>query len=379
MKKTVNILGVAILLTTLWLNPLHAEGLWEVLVSSPGRIESATIGHGGEVCVLEQLRFSRLSPYGAVPFTRELPLNERFFLSAHGSKYASIVYQGEKEMINAARMSMFSSDGRELWSLSHHPLNEVFPLESGGAVAAQRNINMLENQLYFFSPKGKLHKQLAVPALGEVMANSSGDRILVNSGTRGALLFNAVGELLSELGSAYRMSFSSDGRWVALLNGPELRLFYEGKPTYIGELGGEIVRGAAFSPENTLMAAFTDHAFFLMKNPGGKVLLQRQLDARGELSYTSVDLSENGEYIALGIERDLGPDVKGPQRHPEGEVLLYDRDGNILHRMGLKYSHWNTTTPRVRFSADGEQLLVLTRDEVIRATLEDLCRKGGVR
>lgn len=92
-----------------------------------------------------------------------------------------------------------------------------------------------------------------------------------------------------------------------------------------------------------------------------------------------MDLTDDAKCIAVGVERDLGESIKGPERHPEGEVRLYNRDGSICYQMGVSYSRWNTTTPRVKFSADGNRLLVLTRDEVMRAPVASLGGKGGER
>jgi len=383
MKKTVNILWVAIFVSSALVWPLLAAEPWEILSQSPGAIESATQGAAGDVCILERVRFTHLNPATSERVLRELPMAERVFLSPGGNIYASIIYEGQKDMANASQLIIYSVDGRKMWSIYHHPANDVYPLDSGGAIAVIRNINApiggVESNVFFFSPNGELLKQVSIPAPGEVKASPSSDRILINSGIEGAILFDSAGEELARLGSVYRMSLSQDGRWVAILYGPKMSLYHEGQPIYVGELGGEIVRGASFAPDNRLVAAFTDHAFFLLKNPGGQVILQRRLDLDGEFSYTSIDLTLNASCIAVGVERDLGSNIKGPERHPEGKVLLYNRDGRVCYQMSESYSRWNTTTPRVRFSPSGDQLMVLTRDEVMRAPLGALCVKGGER
>jgi len=379
MRRTINVLVTMTSLLLMAAISLHAAEPWEIVAKSPGDIECAVMGPEGEICVLGQLRFQRSYPGEKADIIEELELNKRVFISAGGGKYASILYEGQGEGVSAARLTLYKLDGRELWSVSHQPLNDVVSLESGGAVGIYRNINVLVNDLYFFSGNGALLRRLSIPALGEVKASPSGDRILVNSGRRGAILFEANGEEMAELGPAYRMFFSDDGRWVAILYGPDLTIYREGKATYTGQLGGEIIRGVRFSTDNSVIAAITDHAFFLLKNPGKNVILQRQLDPAGQFSYTSVDVTRGGELIALGIERDLGSQVKGPERHPDGKVILCRIDGRIVYQKSVSYSRWNTTTPRVKFSADGRQLLVLTRDEVIKATVADLCAEGGVR
>jgi hypothetical protein len=376
MKKTVNLLVLMVLASLSPAFGAQAPGPWEILARSPGAIEAATLTTSGQVCVLEQLRFTRIAAGSVEAQVRELPMAERIYVSPSGAIQASITYEGVKDVANAAQMTV-SRDGKQLWSLEHHALNDVFPLESGGAVGVNRNINLPLNSVYFLSPHGELIKQLELPAVGEIKTSLSGDRILINSGVEGSLLYSAAGDEIARLGTAYRMFFSADGRWAAILHGPRISLYLDGRAAYSGELGGEIVRGVAFSPDHALFAAFTDHALFLMRNPSGEVVMQRQLEAQGEWSFASVDLTKDASCIAIGIERDLGSEVKGPDRHPEGEVRLYNRDGSICYQQKVTYTRWNTTTPRVQFSADGRQLLVLTRDEVMRAPVESLCGTGG--
>jgi len=376
MKKTVICLVMAVLASLTLALAALAVGPWEVLARSPGAIEAAALSPSGEVCILEQLRFTRILPGTAPAEVRDLPQAERIYVSPSGVVQASLVYEGVKDVANAARLSV-SRGGQTLWSLEDHPLNDIVPLESGGAVAVSRNLNLPKNSVYFFSPQGQLLKQIELPAVGEIKSSLTGDRILINSGVDGALLYDASGNQIAQLGSCYRMFFSDDGRWTAILYGPKVNLFVDGRAAYAGDLGGEIVRGVAFSPDNAQFATFTDHALFLMKNLGGEVLMQRQLDALGEWSFTSVDLTKDASCIAVGLERDLGSSVIGPDRHPEGEIRLYNLDGSICYQKGLTYSRWNTTTPRVQFSADGNRLLVLTRDEVLRAPVGSLCGTGG--
>jgi hypothetical protein len=342
-------------------------------------IETAVISPNAKVSVLEYSRLTNRALSSSKKTLLDLNSNERAFLSSGGAKYGVIDYEGAGEMATVARMTMYAEDGAVLWLVSHHPANDLVPLESGGAVAMHRNINVLDNFIYFFDTQGSLLKEMKIPALGEVKASKAGSRILVNSGKRGTLLCDDRGNILAEMGSAYRTALSNDGLWVALLYGSEFRVFREGALILNGELNGEIIRGASFAADSRILAAFTDHSFYLLSIPEGRILSSQQLDVGGQLSFTSVEMSPDGGLTATGVERDLGPGVVGPQRHPDGEIRLYDRSGNLLYRKQITYSHWNTTTPRVHFSADGKTLVVLTRDEVIKAPVSNLTTKGGAR
>ncbi|HEX7343273.1 MAG TPA: hypothetical protein VF398_03355, partial [bacterium] len=206
MKKTVNLLVLMVLASLSPAFGAQAPGPWEILARSPGAIEAATLTTSGQVCVLEQLRFTRIAAGSVEAQVRELPMAERIYVSPSGAIQASITYEGVKDIANAAQMTV-SRDGQQLWSLEHHALNDVFPLESGGAVGVNRNINLPLNSVYFLSPHGELIKQLELPAVGEIKTSLSGDRILINSGVEGSLLYSAAGDEIARLGTAYRMFF----------------------------------------------------------------------------------------------------------------------------------------------------------------------------
>lgn len=353
-----------------------AEAPWEVLVRSDGGIVAASLSPAGDLMVQEQLRFTKVNPIGQAN-AQDLPMSQRIFLSPSSGAYASISYEGPQDLPSAAALTVYRANGGELWTLSHHLLNDVYPFNSGAAVAVARNNSVLENQVYFFSAKGKTVKELTLSAVGEIRISPSDDRVLINSGVEGLLLFDTQGNQLADLGPAYRWNFSRDGRWVAVLYGPRMSLFHDGQATYVGEPSGEIVRGASFSPDNAHLAAFSDHAVVVLENPSGKVLMQEHLDMEGQFSFTSIDLTRDAACVVTGVERDLGESVQGPERHPDGQVRLYNLKGSICFQENVSYRHWNTTTPRVSFSPDGQSLMLLTRDEIRRAPLGSLCREGG--
>jgi WD40 repeat protein len=357
----------------------RAAELWKEVLQSSGGIESAVWSASGEILVLEQARYTRLSADQLNASSRDLLGSQRIALSPGGSTYALITYEGVKEEPNAAELTLFTAADAPIWSLSHHDLNDIYPLDNGAAVAVRRNLNVPENTLYFFSSQGEILRRFELPAVREIWTSPSADRVLVNSGRDGAILYNAAGEELLRCGPAYRASFSRDGRWFAVLAGNKVTIFHDTKPTYTGEMGGEIVRGVSFSPDNTRFIAFTDHALYLLKNPGGEVLLRQVLEVDSQLSFTSADVSREGGYLVVGIERDLGESVIGPQRHPDGLIALYRGDGFECCRKAVSYSRWNTTTPRIIFSHDGSQILTLTRDEILIAPLKKLCAEGGER
>ncbi|MFH1736030.1 MAG: hypothetical protein ABIE92_15095 [bacterium] len=365
---------VIVLLTSI----CSAADSWTVLYRSPGQIQAMSLLTDQRVMIAEEMRLITVQK-DSNPQAVNFAANERCFVASDGSCYAVIRYEGGADVVSAAMVTLFRSDGQPQWTIGKHLMNDIVPLRNGGAVAAHRNISIKQNFVYFIDSSGRIVKQIEIAALGQIMASPTGDRILISSGVEGALLFDHQGVMISKLDEAYRMAFSDDGRWCALLYGPNVKIYNEGTPVYAGNLGGELPRGVSFNGDNSRLAAFTDHGLFILSIPSGKILMQRQLDTNEQLSFSSIDIMADGSLIAAGVERDLGSSVKGPERHPDGEIRLYDPKGTMLHQQPISYTAWNTTTPRVRFGNDDENLFVLTRDEVLQAAVTDLSGKGGVR
>jgi hypothetical protein len=287
----------------------RAQAPWTTLVRSDGGIETAAFTQTGAAMVQEQLRFTQVNSSGQ-PTVQDLSAEKRMFLSPSGETYASINYEGVKDDAEAAALTLYRPGGTVQWTVSHHLLNDVYPANSGAAVAVARNINVLENRVYFFSAQGKQIQELMLPAVRDIQVSASDDRVLINSGTRGLLLFDLQGQHLANLGPAHGWAISSDGRWVVALYGPKMTFFHEGQATYTGEPSGEIVRGVSFSPDNAHLAVYSDHALVVYENPSGKVLLQENLEVSEQYLFTSVALTRGGDCIGTGLARDLGESVQ---------------------------------------------------------------------
>jgi len=351
---------------------------WQTLFRLPGALQTISLLPDQKVMIKEELSLIKLNDQN-VSDHLSFANNERCFVAENGACYAVIGFEGNADVVSAAAVRMYTSDGSLLWTMERHQLNDLIVLPDGGAVAAHRNINIKSHPVFFINSSGSLIRQIKVPSLGQILASPTGDRILINSGTEGAFLYDKEGDLLARLDNAYRMSFSDDGRYCALLYGPNLKIYHDGSLVYESSLGGELPRGISFNGDNTQIAAFTDHHLFLLAIPSGKVLLERQLDPSDQLSFTSVDLTSDSKFIAVGIEHDLGSSVKGPERHPDGMVRLYNATGDILLTKEVSYSAWNTMTPKVKFDSTDKNLYVMTRDEVLKTSVVDPTVKGGVR
>ena len=70
------------------------------------------------------------------------------------------------------------------------------------------------------------------------------------------------------------------------------------------------------------------------------------------------------ERVIVGIDSDKGKKVRREDRHTEGLVYLFDKDGKITWQREFSYKLWSALFPRVQFSSDAARFSVMTREKV---------------
>jgi hypothetical protein len=143
-----------------------------------------------------------------------------------------------------------------------------------------------------------------------------------------------------------------------------LKLFYQTKPTGISPKTNLLsAREMSFSPDNRYLSVIDKKSLYLFEVKTGKLLWQYILD-KPELSFISVDVTSDAEKIIAGIDFDKGRGVAPEDRHTNGFVYLFDKEGKITWQKELSYKLWGAVFPQVKFSSDETRFSVITREKI---------------
>lgn len=338
-------------------------------------IEGRTIGGDildGRLILSSHQRLSVLNSEGEGTFHLELRLNQGVTSSDDGLFFGITTYSTKASpgFLAAERFELFTIDGKELWEIEN-PKAASFHISNGAklVVGLSGGEGASNSWMVFYNGNGEeiIHKEVSFPQ--GISFPSNGRYVFANSATDGLLVFDDSGSLKANLRRCGQFSFSSDGEYVATVYEEGLNLFHQGKPKGNPLKINPMVRGIRFSPEDDYLAIIDKESLSLFETDTGKLLWQHTLNQPGH-SFISVDLSANAEMIITGVDVDKGRDVPQNERHTQGWVYIFDKNGRIIWEKEFSYQLRGTFFPKVGFSSDGKRFSVVTREKVYLFTVE---------
>jgi outer membrane protein assembly factor BamB len=142
-----------------------------------------------------------------------------------------------------------------------------------------------------------------------------------------------------------------------------LNLYHQEKLIAVARGENILARGIALSPDDKYVSLIDKKNLYLFDFHTGDLLWQYSLD-QPELSFISVDLNQNGEMIAVGVDFDKGRNIPPQERHTQGYVYLFDKQGKLAWQEELSYKLWNAFVPQVKFSLDKPIFSAKTREKI---------------
>lgn len=306
------------------------------------------------------------TPEGKRSFQMSLEPNQGVVASDDGGFFGITTYSKDVPagFLAAKRFELYSADGKKLWEIENPEVSEFY-ISNGaklivGIFAGEEGP---ESHLAFHNQAGELIFGTKVGFLQGVSFSANGKYFFASSAKDGLMSFDESGQLKDNFGACDRFAVSPDGDWVATASDGRLRFFDQGKPIEVSLEINPFVRTMSFSPESEYLAVLDKKNLYLFEVTGGKLLWQHTLD-QPERSFISADVSGGAERVIVGIDSDKGKKVRREDRHTEGLVYLFDKDGKITWQREFSYKLWSALFPRVQFSSDAARFSVMTREKV---------------
>jgi|GEM_PF-1149622 len=352
------------------------------------QVEEKTISGNildGKLILSSQERFRVLTSEGKESYPQDpnsdqanLKPNQGLVTSEDGEFFGIATYTKDASpgFLAAERFELFSADGKKLWEIEKPEVSDFYISDRAKLIVGISSADgSPESPLVFYNNAGDLIFDTKIRFPQGVSFSSNGKYVLVNSAKDGLLVFNDAGDLsagqLTQMRSTGKANFgtceqstiSSDGEYIATVSNGELKFYHQsksiGNPLKINPL----VRGMSFSPENEYLGVFDKKNLYLFEVKTGKLLWRYALE-QPELSFISVDVSDDAEKIIAGMDFDKGRKFPPEERHTKGLVYLFDKDGKIIWEKQLSYKLWSAFFPRVQFSSDGKRFCIITREKI---------------
>ena len=321
----------------------------------------------GKLILSSQERFRVLTSEGKESYRANLKPNQGLVTSEDGEFFGIATYSKDASpgFLAAERFELFSSEGKKLWEIDPAFGGTDFYISNGAklVVGISSADGSPESPLVFYNNAGDLIFGTKIRFPQGISFSSNGKYVLVNSAKDGLLAFDDSGDLKANFGLCEKFAISADGEYVATISAGNLKFYHQsksiGNPLKINPL----VRGLSFSPENEYLSVIDKKNLYLFEVKTGKLLWRYALK-QPELSFISVDVSDDAEKIIAGMDFDKGRKFPPEERHTKGLVYILDKDGKILWEKQLSYKLWSAFFPRVQFSSDGKRFCIITREKV---------------
>jgi hypothetical protein len=310
--------------------------------------------------------FRILTAAGRSAFKAQLLANQGLVVSPEGEYFGITSYSTEAApgMLAAEKLELYSSDGQMLWEIENPPVSEF--LISNGAklvLGISSTDGNSQSRVVIYNRNGEKITDTLIGLTSGASFSFNGNHALINTAKDGLLLFDQTGRLTNRFDACDRFAISTEGKNVATISEGNLKLYVSGK--LVSELKeiALFARGMAFSPDSKYLGVIDKKKLHLIEVETGKLLWQYTLD-QPELSFISLDVSRDAQRIITGLDYDKGTEVPAAERHTQGSVYIFDRDGALIWQKDLVYTLCGAMFPMVKIYEDGTRFSVTTREKV---------------
>ncbi|MFH2037198.1 MAG: hypothetical protein ABIJ45_12410 [Candidatus Zixiibacteriota bacterium] len=221
---------------------------------------------------------------------------------------------------------------------------------------------------YFASRMYLYHKDLPpkeVPAVGfeSITIAPDGRHFLLDLGHNGDKLFNSSGEIIAEFPHHPISDFDKNSEYMAHFLKNELSLVESGRETETIELKGLLLKDFQYDQARGYLTLLYPNSVILydLKNKNN-IWQFHPFHKNGQ--YESIDYSSTGNYIACGLDINLGGGVVDSLQHTTGYVYLYGIDGKRFAEFKLSYNKYNFGHPSVQFMPGDRYITARTADRL---------------
>lgn len=285
-------------------------------------------------------------------------------VSPNGKCLGLVTYAGSgPNEFKTAKLEMLDSNGKVLWTLKEPVANKFILADNGGIYGIEGVEGMSPTRIHLYDRNGDRNSIIPVNNYHGLTVSPSGGRLLVDRALDGLEVHDTLGNLLATLPTAKFYRFDRDDRYLVTFFNGVLHVYQDLKEV-------KTITSAEIDLEDMAVDVAADRV--VLASPKRLEVFQLTTGAKmwefplleEEKSFTSVDMSPDGQRIVCGVDVNLGTGVVKEKRHVEGYVYLFPIGGQTLVSRKVTYGRWGVGVPRVVFSAGGGGVMMETRENV---------------
>ncbi len=296
---------------------------------------------------------------------RRLNLRGNEYLFAEpGSSVLGVIAFADRQpkTLSAVTFDLFAEDGEQIKRIDDPPFASAIIAPTGSAfVGVDGAEGLPQSVLRFYDRSGRRHDTVVVKRYKGAEFSRDGSLVFVESSQSGLTAHAPTGRVVRQYGATDDWAASRDGSVVMLQRGDRLYFHHNGELNQILGWRTEVepIRDMAVSPDGLHAAVISaDHAAVIQVASAEVVWETETGDP--EWNFRSVDLIDEAELVAVGLDYDPGP--SSSDRHTRSRCLIFSRTGELLDSKNNAPRKWVPGYPVVQIDQDEKRLFFLNRD-----------------
>ena len=302
--------------------------------------------------------------------SRKLRGSTKIFSSPQGNYWAVGKFEDKMTVdFKMTSVDVHTPSGTILYSVKNpKALKFVFNDKNPAMVGIDGIQGMPHANMIFYNENGQETGTYSMTEFSGGAYCTSAEYFLAHSALSGLYVFTVKGELLYNFLISPYYGVSEDGLSVLSIDGG--RMNFHTRDTRINSINTEIAspKSIHFAPDNKSVLILTTSQIYCFSLPDLTQLWEYTCGSKNE-SLSSLAVSPDSRYVAVGITIDSGPGYSVYDRYNTGRVEILDSFGSKLYEGNLEYTSWSAGYPKVEFSSDSRKVWVLAHYELFQLIL----------
>ena len=298
--------------------------------------------------------------------SQRLKNNVKPVISPNGQYLVLVTYNDHSPTtLQTNKIELYQPNGKFVWKLNK-PEATTFELADNGNIYGIEGVpGISQCRIYLYDKYGDRLSIIRADSFHGLTISPSGTKFIVDNFANGLEVFDSTGNSLAEFPPVSNVIMDVDDRYIGTFDRGQFRLYQDEKVVQkIQSLETSLV-GIDIDVEHNLLVLLAEKKVEIYDLVAGRLKWEYRVQFDNE-SFTSLDISPDGQFIVCGSDVNRGTDVLKADRHQEGWVYLIPADGKTMNKQKVTYKSWGIGLPRVFFSQSGASVYVETKDSLTK-------------
>ncbi|MEZ5358733.1 MAG: hypothetical protein R3F48_07845 [Candidatus Zixiibacteriota bacterium] len=302
-------------------------------------------------------------------WSKQLKNNTKPVMSPNGDYFGLVLYNDHSPTsLQTLRFSFYDSRGNLEWKLDKLPATTFEMADNGYIFGIEGVPGISPTRIHLYDKYSDRLSVIPADKYHGLKASPDGLKLVVDRSDDLAV-YDSLGNQLAILPAAQEYIIDRDNRYIGLFSNGIFRLFQDEKEVQRFEISEREIVDLAIHVEAGLLVVMSEKRTEIYDIVTGRLKLNVQVKDLKE-SFTSLDISPDGRFVACGADINAGSTVSKAKRHVDGFVYIIPTSGDPMLKRKITYKSWSVGLPKVQFSKAGASVFVQTGDSLTKYRLK---------